>query len=58
MIEMAQLNSNNKYLAGLLLQIAVDPELNDVVEIKDFSPEQYSVRDLRWIKQCMSFHLK
>jgi hypothetical protein len=59
MIELAKWNRtcDNK-LSELALQINVDPELEDVVCMTDFSTEQYLVRDLKWIKQCMFFHFE
>lgn len=57
MLEIANKNQTSKALNELCLQIAVDPELNDVVNITDFSNELYSVRNIRWIKQCFNFKL-
>lgn len=57
MIELANTNQKSKHIAELALQIAVDPELNDIVNISDFSNEFYSVRSIRWIKQCFNFKL-
>lgn len=55
MIELASTNQKSKHIAELTLQIAVDPELNDDIVINDFSNEFYSVRNIRWIKQCFNF---
>jgi hypothetical protein len=57
MIELANTNRQFKALAELALQIAVDPELDDIVTIDSFSNEFYSVRAISWIKQCFNFKL-
>jgi hypothetical protein len=57
MLELANSNQQSKALNELCLQIAVDPELNDIVNIVDFPNELYSVRSIRWIKQCFNFKL-
>ena len=57
MLELAYSNQQYKHLNELCLQIAVDPELSDIVNISDFSNEFYSVRAIRWIKQCFNFKL-
>ena len=57
MLELAYNNQQSKHINELCLQIAVDPELNDIVNISDFSNEFYSVRAIRWIKQCCDFKL-
>ncbi len=60
LIQMLELSNNNrpfKVTNDLALQIAVDPELNDVVAITDFSNEFYSVRAINYIKQCFNFKL-
>lgn len=57
MLELAYNNQKSKSISDLCLQIAVDPELNDNVEISDFSNEFYSVRDIRFIRQCFYFTL-
>lgn len=57
MLELAYNNQKSKSISDLCLQIAVDPELNDTVEISDFSNEFYSVRDIRFIRQCFYFTL-
>lgn len=57
MLELAYKNQQFKHINNLCLQIAVDPELEDNVNIVDFSNEFYSVRDIRWIKQCFNFKL-
>jgi hypothetical protein len=57
MLELAYTNQQFKYLNELCLQIAVDPELNDDVNIENFSNEFYSVRSIRLIKQCINFKL-
>jgi hypothetical protein len=58
MLELSNSNRPFKYVSELLLQIAVDPELNDDVSIDDFDNEFYSVRSIKWIKQCFNFNLK
>lgn len=57
MLELAYTNQRTKHIYELCLQIAVDPELDDTVTIDDFSSELYSVRSIRWIKQCFHFKL-
>ena len=57
MLELAYINQSSKHINELCLQIAVDPELNDVVSISNFSNEFYSVKSIRWIKQCFNFKL-
>ena len=57
MLELANNNQQAKALSELCLQIAVDPELDDTVNIVDFSNELYSVRSIRLIKQCFHFKL-
>ena len=57
MLELAYINQSSKHVNELCLQIAVDPELDDTVNIDDFSSELYSVRSIRWIKQCFHFKL-
>ena len=57
MLELAYINQQSKHINELCLQIAVDPELNDIVNISDFSNEFYSVRSIRWINQCFNFKL-
>lgn len=57
MLEIANKNQSSRALNELCLQIAVDPELNDFVNITDFPNELYSVRSIRWIKQCFNFKL-
>lgn len=57
MLELSYSNQSSKALNELCLQIAVDPELGDIVSITDFSNELYSVRSIRWIKQCFNFKL-
>ena len=58
MLELSNSNKPFKYVSELLLQIAVDPELDDNVSIDDFDNEFYSVRSISWIKQCFNFNLK
>jgi len=58
MLELSNTNRPFKYVSELLLQIAVDPELDDNVSIDDFDNEFYSVRSISWIKQCFNFNLK
>ena len=58
MLELSNSNRPFKYVSELLLQIAVDPELDDNVSIDDFDNEFYSVRSLTWIRQCFNFNLK
>jgi len=58
MLELSNSNRPFKYVSELLLQIAVDPELDDNVSIDDFDNEFYSVRSISWIKQCFNFNLK
>jgi hypothetical protein len=58
MLELSNSNKPFKYVSELLLQIAVDPELDDNVSIDDFDNEFYSVRSLTWIRQCFNFNLK
>lgn len=57
MLELAYSNQKSKNISELCLQIAVDPELEDNVNIVDFSNEFYSVRSIRHIKQCFHFRL-
>ena len=57
MLELAYANQKTKHIYDLCLQISVDPELNDTVNITDFSNEFYSVRAIRWINQCFNFRL-
>jgi len=57
MLELAYNNQQSKHISELCLQVAVDSELNDVVNISDFSNEFYSVRSIRWIKQCFNFKM-
>ena len=57
MLELAYINQQSKHINELCLQIAVDPELNDIVNISDFSNEFYSVRAIRWINQCFNLKL-
>lgn len=57
MLELAYNNQQSKSISELCLQIAVDPELDDNVNIIDFSNESYSVRSIRYIKQCFNFKL-
>lgn len=58
MIELANANQGNSFLYDLALKIAVDPELDDMLIIEDFSNEFYSVREIRYIEQCFNFKLK
>jgi len=46
MLELSNTNRPFKYVSELLLQIAVDPELDDNVSIDDFDNEFYSVRSI------------
>jgi hypothetical protein len=57
MLQLAYSNQRSKAINELCLQIAVDPELNENLNIIDFSNEFYSVRSIRWIKQCFHFKL-
>jgi len=57
MLELAYNNQQSKAISELCLQIAVDPELEDNVNLVDFSNELYSVRSIKWIKQCFHFKL-
>jgi hypothetical protein len=57
MLDLSYKNQNSKYISELILQIAVDPELIDVVTIDSFSNEFYSVRSIKWIKKCFDFKL-
>jgi hypothetical protein len=57
MLELAYTNQRTKHIYDLCLQISVDPELDDTVNITDFSNEFYSVRSIRWIKQCLNFRI-
>jgi hypothetical protein len=57
MLELAYNNQQSKAISELCLQIAVDPELEDNVNVVDFSNELYSVRSIKWIKQCFHFKL-
>ncbi len=61
MLYLSHKNQNSKYISKhiyeLILQIAVDPELIDVVTIDSFSNEFYSVRSIKWIKKCFDFKL-
>jgi hypothetical protein len=57
MLELAYSNQQSKAINELCLQIAVDPELDDTINIVDFSNELYSVRSIRLIKQCFNFKL-
>jgi hypothetical protein len=57
MLELTYVNQRTKHIYDLYLQISVDPELDDVVNITDFSNEFYSVRSIAWIKQCLNFRL-
>jgi hypothetical protein len=57
MLELAYANQRTKHIYELCLQISVDPELNENLNIIDFSSEFYSVRSIRWIKQCFHFKL-
>ena len=57
MLYLSYKNQNSKHVYELILQITVDPELIDVVTIDSFSNEFYSVRSIKWIKQCFNFKL-
>ena len=60
LIEMLEVGNiyNSKRVNELLLQLAVDPELDDDVTIDSFSNEFYDVRSLGYIKQCFDFRIK
>lgn len=48
LLNMLEIKSYN-----LALQLAVDPELNDAIEIADFKPEYYSAEDIAIISNCI-----
>ena len=58
MLTVACTNKPSKHLSELLLQIAVDPELDDEVTLDCFSNEFYSVRSISMIRQCFNFSLR
>ncbi len=58
MLQLALNNKHSKILDETLRQVSLDAELNDTVEITDFSNEVYSVRSINLIKQCFNFKVK
>ena len=57
MIDLAANNQNSKNLSNLALQLAVDPDLDDIVTVDSFSTEVYSAKDIEYIEQCINFKL-
>ena len=48
---------DHKRLFPLLETMLLDETLPEVVTITDFTSDKYSVREIRWIKQILSFKL-
>ena len=50
-------NRSSKHILNLAIQIEQDVNIPHFVCAEDFSNEFYSVRDIRWVKQCINFTL-
>jgi len=57
MLKQAYANQLSKHILNLYIQIEQDDSLKENVAVDDFSNEFYSVRDIRWIKQCFDFKI-
>lgn len=58
MLVLSNTNKPSKYIVELALQIATDSDLGDFVNVIDLKSKDYSVRSIKWVRDCINFTLK